>query len=420
MSAKKSLNSFTPSRAMGSQKLNYVNEIYGSYHLSQNMEVVELVEKFPEIKTFNELINHNSCLRRLYELVRECQQNHSYVDAIFYADKLLTLMSGQIVACYILGECYFYNQDYKKVHSLFVKYSLLNYNINFQVLSARACLKNKQYHLCLNILELQLEKQYSNPQLEAQKFLLKAQCYESSENKLSAIPFYVECLKKDPTCNEAFMRLTDCYLLSNTEKDRLLVQLNIAQEDAWIKQFYRERIRDDFLNDKKSLVSSKSKQIIWIIHIDLFYIIEYYNFSSTTIRILFFFQGGILPTSLSFEKKGITSSPILLDSANQAEKSGIEIEQTPKTYRPEKLFEILNQKNNIDFLCIKAKNAYAKYDIHKAYEICVKAVKQDPLYFDIIPIYCTCLLDLNYLGELYYCAHVIRIFFFSPSLLPII
>ena len=40
--------------------------------------------------------------------------------------------------------------------------------------------------------------------------------------------------------------------------------------------------------------------------------------------------------------------------------------------KPENIFEILNSKNNIDILCIKAKNAHDKYDISKAYEICVK------------------------------------------------
>jgi len=66
---------------------------------------------------------------------------------------------------------------------------------------------------------------------------------------------------------------------------------------------------------------------------------------------------------------------------------------------------VLNQSNNIDILCIKAKNAHSKYDIYKAYEICIKAINEDPLYFNIIPVYCACLLDLGYLGELYYCAH---------------
>jgi len=72
---------------------------------------------------------------------------------------------------------------------------------------------------------------------------------------------------------------------------------------------------------------------------------------------------------------------------------------------PETVYDSLLARNNIDLLCIKAKNCHAKYDIHKAYEICLKAIKMDPLYFDIIPVYCACLLHLDYLGELYYCAH---------------
>ena len=75
------------------------------------------------------------------------------------------------------------------------------------------------------------------------------------------------------------------------------------------------------------------------------------------------------------------------------------------------MFQNLIRLENIDFLCIKAKNAMRKYDSLKSYEICVQIIKTDPLYFDIIPIYCSSLLDLNFLGinakigELYYCAH---------------
>ena len=87
--------------------------------------------------------------------------------------------------------------------------------------------------------------------------------------------------------------------------------------------------------------------------------------------------------------------------------------------KPDNIFEILYAKNNIDILCIKAKNAYSNYDILRAYDLCIKyiinkliiliilkrAIQDDPLYFDIIPIYCSCLLEFNYIGELYSCAH---------------
>ena len=56
-------------------------------------------------------------------------------------------------------------------------------------------------------------------------------------------------------------------------------------------------------------------------------------------------------------------------------------------------------------LCIRAKIHHQNYQIPKAYEICLKIIKKDPLCFDILPIYATCLLDMNLTGELYYCAH---------------
>ena len=40
--------------------------------------------------------------------------------------------------------------------------------------------------------------------------------------------------------------------------------------------------------------------------------------------------------------------------------------------KADNIFEILTAKNNIDILCIKAKNAYSNYDILKAYDLCIK------------------------------------------------
>ena len=62
---------------------------------------------------------------------------------------------------------------------------------------------------------------------------------------------YYECLKKDPTCVEAFNRLIDCNLLSNLEKEQLLTMLNFNPEDIWIKKYYRARIKDEMLTRPK-------------------------------------------------------------------------------------------------------------------------------------------------------------------------
>ena len=73
--------------------------------------------------------------------------------------------------------------------------------------------------------------------------------------------------------------------------------------------------------------------------------------------------------------------------------------------RKDNLFETLVNKENINILCIKARTLYQNYQIPAAYELCLKAIRKDPLCFEILPIYATCLLDLALTGELYYCAH---------------
>ena len=95
-------------------------------------------------------------MKRLYELSVDNLNLHNYPDAIFFCDKLITLSNNHIGVIYLMGECYFSNGDYKRVHSLFETKKVLNQNINFQILGAKSLLMNKQYEKCLNVLEMQL------------------------------------------------------------------------------------------------------------------------------------------------------------------------------------------------------------------------------------------------------------------------
>jgi tetratricopeptide (TPR) repeat protein len=130
---------------------------------------------------------------------------------------MVTLTSGHIAAVYLLGECYFRNGNFKKVHSLFLQHKLLTHNISFQLLAARALLLNKQNDQCLAMLDMQLEKTYCNRKMESCKAFIKAQCFEAQDNKLMAIEAYQECIQKDPTNVEAFNRLVDCQLITGSQ-----------------------------------------------------------------------------------------------------------------------------------------------------------------------------------------------------------
>jgi tetratricopeptide (TPR) repeat protein len=186
----------------------------------------------------------NECLRRLYELTIDNLNVHNYPDAIFFCDKLVTLGGGHIAAVYLLGECYFRNGNFKKVHSLFLHHKLLAHNISFQLLAARALLLNRQNDQCLAMLETQLENTYCNRKMESCKAFIRAQCFEAQDNKLMAIEAYQECIQKDPTNVEAFNRLVDCQLITGAQKEQLLASLSFAPEDQWLRKIYLSKVKE--------------------------------------------------------------------------------------------------------------------------------------------------------------------------------
>lgn len=104
---------------------------------------------------------------------------HNYSDAIFFCDKLVTLSNNHIGSIYLMGECYFRNNDFKKVHSLFQTHKLLSHNISFQMLAAKSLYMNKQYDQCLAVLELHLDHTFINNKMESSKCFIRGQCHEA-------------------------------------------------------------------------------------------------------------------------------------------------------------------------------------------------------------------------------------------------
>lgn len=76
------------------------------------------------------------------KIIEFYSQNRPY-DAIFFSEKLAFLLDSNIIAVYLLGECYYLNGDYVKVNYLFHKGDLLDYNENFVLLGAKSFLGSK-------------------------------------------------------------------------------------------------------------------------------------------------------------------------------------------------------------------------------------------------------------------------------------
>ncbi len=135
-----SRQSLFPSKTKGQ---SYAAEIFNLYY-SNSLEasLFDLAETYPELKTLHEMLSNNPVIQRLFNTVMENYQAHAYKDALFFIDKLMTLTKNHASITYLLGECYFQNGDYKKVHSLFSKHNLINYNQEYQLLTVRSLVKN--------------------------------------------------------------------------------------------------------------------------------------------------------------------------------------------------------------------------------------------------------------------------------------
>ena len=61
--------------------------------------------------------------------------------------ELVTLTRTNMMSLYILAECYFLNQDYPKIISLFNKHKILTQNLDFQILAAKSVVISNKIQL---------------------------------------------------------------------------------------------------------------------------------------------------------------------------------------------------------------------------------------------------------------------------------
>jgi hypothetical protein len=153
-----------------------------------------------------------SNLRRTMEI---SMRNECYLDAIFFADKVLALSiynsEQYIKAVYDLANAYFMNKEYvrcvKLIESRGVHVSdALTYQ-KFRILTAQAYLKSNNIESCIAILEkdssdpsslsfdLSILEEDQNSYYKGLKHLVLAKAYESQENNQCAAENYKLALK---------------------------------------------------------------------------------------------------------------------------------------------------------------------------------------------------------------------------------
>ena len=69
------------------------------------------------------------------------------------------------------------------------------------------------------------------------------------------------------------------------------------------------------------------------------------------------------------------------------------------------IIDVLRQRESYDLKQIEAEQLFREQSYLRAYEVVKSTVEQDFYHVSIVPLYCSLLIELEKVGELYYLAH---------------
>eukprot|EP01059_Diplonema_ambulator_P010337 TRINITY_DN20333_c1_g1_i1.p1 TRINITY_DN20333_c1_g1~~TRINITY_DN20333_c1_g1_i1.p1 ORF type:complete len:671 (+),score=212.52 TRINITY_DN20333_c1_g1_i1:41-2014(+) len=219
---------------------------------------------------------------KLRELVHEGMATYSYENAIFYADKLLSL-DKSTPSVLLLARAYFSNGEYARALHVLQRNEkvpgLITHNECFKgtvatpemaecVLLGAKCLEMmEEWVKCLHMLSSfdpalsQAEHNYGGVQetipffnLRGAVYAMAGRCFEKLEKRQSSRTYYDRCLQDDPYNWQAFHRLVDVHLPCETDSKsiHLSLQLNDTPVDAIIKDLFSCKL--SFWTSKDSLI----------------------------------------------------------------------------------------------------------------------------------------------------------------------
>lgn len=131
--------------------------------------------------------------------------------------------------------------------------------MKFRLLTARALLSSNNIKDCISLLEstqddsslLLQQSTLTVPGLsagndlshmQATKYLLLAQAYESIEDKQKVVFSLKQALKFDCMCFSAFDKLINNFLINQEEKEALVGTMTFRPESIWLKDYYISRV----------------------------------------------------------------------------------------------------------------------------------------------------------------------------------
>lgn len=178
--------------------------------------------------TFRRAMTTPQSLAKLRSIVQDSLGKHLYENAIFFADKLVTLSHGEPDDVYRLAQAYVFTKQHRRALHVINKTKQATASSRFRYLTARCLAECQELDECLTMLDDAALKvvaaEESAGGMEGQvnmlsaMQLLRGSVFESQENWPLAARCYTAALHADALCYEALDRLVNNHMISTSEQ----------------------------------------------------------------------------------------------------------------------------------------------------------------------------------------------------------
>lgn len=195
-----------------------------------------------------------SHLFQLRSIVQDSLGKHMYENAIFFADKLVSLSHGSEDDVFLLCQAYAFTKQSKRALHLLSQTGLgSSRSARFAYLTAKCLAEAHEWDECLDLLtdDVLEEAAQAEPEgaagerghigLHSSMLLLKGSVYEALENWPLAAKHYCDSLRAEPLNYEALHRLLINHMLSTKEQLALLAELEKQLDQShlqWLRLYY--------------------------------------------------------------------------------------------------------------------------------------------------------------------------------------
>lgn len=395
---------------------NFINDLATEHQWHHSID--------PLMEEFTSKIRNDSTLEAIYRRIVDDVLSLNVENALFFANKLVTLTKNQPISVYLLGECYFLAEEYVKITHLFTNHDCLNLNENFAILASKGLLKIKGHAQVIKILTTPFKSEIGNKVFTSQIHTLVGKAQKFLENREEAETSFLNSLKIDAVNHIAFEGLCETRQFEDRNLGPTVESLEFPPQMLWVKKFYQAEIEYVYQEtadqetpksltgtvnnpkgkDESPISSSNQMQIEY--EVGHFYL----NGDPVEKNFLQHEKAQEQHSTEHVPKPNEHKSPQSLEKVpNIAPKNVADnpaVRRHPSIISPEEtkasaVIDGFRRAENIHYLYLRLLSHFRNFQINNAYDLCKKILEKDQFHFDTILIYCEILVEKEEIAELF-------------------